>query len=400
MKYAEYVQQLDHLKVPLEGLKEVLEKRPLKRWCYIVHDKDEREDGTLKEPHIHVYMQMKSDQTPESLAKWFSDEPQYIERAKNEGSNNRYVYENMVSYGLHETENADGKHHYEPSEMVANFDVPQFIEGVRKGVAEAKEKRGRSHPLAEVLQMICNNQIPRLKIGDHVQDLDRIRYSREIEQAYKIRDEKLAREVNRQMDVLYIEGASGTGKTTLAKMLAYDKGYDVFVSGSSNDPFEGYRGQECVILDDIRGSDWKINDLLKILDNHTNSLVKSRYSNKLLVDCKLMVLTSVQPLEEMYGNLKEHESEPIEQLKRRCSQYIQLTKSSLSPFKYNEAKKEYEAVSKPIPNPVPMMNFIQENSSVLTDVANMVARIKAERDATPEGEQLSLFDDPNKDLPF
>lgn len=399
MKYAEYVQQLDHLKMPLERLKEVLEKRPLKRWCYIVHDKDVNDDGSPKEAHVHVFMQMNSDQTPDNLAKWFDDKPQYIEKAKGEQKGNRFVYENMVSYGLHETPNADGKHRYDESELIANFDVHEFIETIRQGVQEAKERRGRKHPLSDVLQMICNNEIPRLKIGDYIGDLDRIRYNRDIEQAYKIRDEKLAREVNRRMEVLYIEGATGSGKTTLAKMLAYDKRYDVYVSGSSNDPFEGYRGQECVILDDIRGSDWKINDLLKVLDNHTNSLVKSRYSNKLLVDCKLMILTSVQPLEDMYKGLKDHESEPIDQLKRRCSQYIYLTPSTMHLRKYNEAKKDYEGVSI-IPNPVPMMNFVKENETLLNDITNMVTRIKADRDNTPEGEQMSLFDDQGKELPF
>ena len=38
--------------------------------------------------------------------------------------------------------------------------------------------------------------------------------------------------------------------------------------------------EDVLILDDLRDSDFKFTDLLKILDNHTKSTVKSRYHNK------------------------------------------------------------------------------------------------------------------------
>lgn len=332
MRYAEYCQQLDRLTLSVDDIKSVLDSKPV-RYAYLIHDKDKHEDGSSKADHIHVMIDFKgTSQTAENVSKWFNDKPERIEKAKTKM--NRFVYENMCSYLIHETETSDGKYHYDDDAVVANFDFCSFMNEVRSGVKNAKNKK-KMHPLSDVLTLIMNNEIPRIKLTEYICDLDNLKYRKDIETAYKIRDEKLRKVIDRNMNVMYFYGPAGSGKTTWAKTIANRKGYSVFVSGSSNDPLEGYLGQECVILDDIRGSDWKINDLLKMLDNNTNSLVKSRYSNKLLIDCKLMILTSVQSLTDLYSSLKDRDNEPIEQLKRRCTDLVKFSHSTISLFTYN-----------------------------------------------------------------
>lgn len=368
MKYAEYLQQIDYLPFPLEDLPNRLNsRRSIKEWAYCVHDKDVHDDGTPKAVHVHVMMAFVSDQTAQNVAKWFDDRPSQVEKGKTPTN----TYDNMLRYLIHEIPSADGKYHYSDDEVVANFDFHDRMENIRHGVKNATEKR-KKHPLADVLEMICNDEIPRLKIGNYVSNLDRIKYKRDIDNAYNIRDERVQKEVDRQMDVMYFCGQSGTGKSTLAKSIARDKGYDIFVSGSSNDPLQGYLGQECIILDDIRGSDWKINDLLKMLDNHMNSLVKSRYSNKLLNDCKLIILTSVQTIEELYRNLSNNDREPIEQLKRRCGTYVLFTETRLKFYQYSEGERDYIFVEETI-NPVPFMEFVNSHSDLTNDMINMVS---------------------------
>ena len=56
-------------------------------------------------------------------------------------------------------------------------------------------------------------------------------------------------------------GDAGTGKTTYAKDLAVKKGYSIFVSSGSNDVLDGYGGEDCIILDDLRPSCMGLSDL-------------------------------------------------------------------------------------------------------------------------------------------
>lgn len=374
MIYFEYVQQLKHLPFPLEELKNRLDSRPIKRYAYCVHDKDTYEDGTPKEPHVHVEGECNTSQNLATIASWFDDKPERIEKGKSKSK--KFMYQNMCGYLVHETQNSDGKYQYPYEEVVSNFDFPAFLHQAQEEIEQAKQYK-KSLPYADLLQDICDNKIPRLKLSNYINDIDRIKYQKNIDAAYKIRDERLAKEVDREMKVMYFCGPSESGKTTMAKVIAKKQGYDVFVTGSSNDPLQGYLGQECIIFDDVRGSDWKINDLLKILDNNTNSLGKSRYSNKLLSDCKLMILTSVQSIESLYESLGQRETEPIIQLKRRCSILVEFTPSKMKFYQYSSAEQDYVYISTQI-NPVPTMKWASENKEYVDDMIGMVKDIAKE----------------------
>lgn len=127
---------------------------------------------------------------------------------------------------------------------------------------------------------------------------------------------------DRCLEVLYIHGESGSGKTTLAKAMADQKGFDYFVSGSGEDFLDGYDKEECIILDDFRGGSMRFSELLKFLDNNTNSSIRSRYYNKDISNCKLIVITSVVPPEKLYSMFEESEGEEVEQFYRRLKHHM------------------------------------------------------------------------------
>ena len=158
---------------------------------------------------------------------------------------------------------------------------------------------------------------------------------------------------DRNLEVLYISGPSGTGKTTLAKYYADKLNYDPFVSGSGDDFLDGYDKEECIILDDFRAGSMKFAELLKFLDNNTGSSVRSRYYNKDINNCKLLIITSVQKPDELYSFFKNDDGssnkEPIEQFHRRLKHhylYMGQKTSTVYEIKLNSDEK-----------PKPIMDF-------------------------------------------
>lgn len=135
------------------------------------------------------------------------------------------------------------------------------------------------------------------------------------------------------MECYYFYGDSGSGKTTFAKKFAEEEGWSTFVSSGGKNPLDDYAGQDCIILDDIRGSVFSLADFLKLTDNNTDSMVGCRYYNKSLSYCKAIICTSVVPLDELYKNVTDEHKEPLEQLIRRFKSIVGFDKKTLTYYK-------------------------------------------------------------------
>ena len=114
---------------------------------------------------------------------------------------------------------------------------------------------------------------------------------------------------------------------------------------------QDYKGEDVLILDDLRDSDFKFTDLLKILDNHTKSTVKSRYHNKAFIG-DTIVITSYKPLQDWYFDVP---SESKHQLYRRIKQMYKFNNDKIDCFEYNERSFKYEFVGT-APNVIAMKN--------------------------------------------
>lgn len=326
MRCFTYTQQLEHLKMPLDKIVAMLEKKGI-QYAYCIHDKDVNADGTKKAVHVHFTGKLNSANTFKTIAKWFKDEPQFIESGRN--------WNSCLLYLIHATKQSikDNKYQYDVKEVKANFDYIDYIDNI-------KSKRTNNDIVGELLRKIANNEIPRTQLNNYVDDITRIDNWTKIQNAYKIRDEKIMNGgIDRNMQVMYIYGEQGVGKTTYAKEIAKQNNYDVFVSGSSNDILDGYNGQQCIILDDLRGSSMRLSDLLKFLDNNTSSLVKSRYNNK-LIDAKMIIITSIYNLDDLYKNFNEQD-EPIGQLKRRINLLTEIDKDYITTYPYDNTIDNY-----------------------------------------------------------
>lgn len=167
-------------------------------------------------------------------------------------------------------------------------------------------------------------KISKKQLMKHLSALDYQKLRSKIKAMQEYRSFKIG---DRDMEVLYITGQSGSGKTVFAKYLADKLHFDYFVSGSGDDFLDGYDKEECIILDDFRASSMRFAEMLKMTDNNTNSTVRSRYYNKDISNCHLMVMTSVYEPCDLYSMFKSDDGdtpmkEPIMQFYRRLGNHF------------------------------------------------------------------------------
>ena len=297
----------------------------LRHYAYIVHDQDEG-----KKEHCHIMLRMNTGHNSDNVAKWFNASPAQVERCKGR-------WADMLAYLTHG--NASEKFQYEPEKVQSNFDWK----------TESEKSGNNGQRLSEIWEGIVSGQIRQYNITKHLKIDEYSRYKRQIKDAFEYRLKTL-KTGDREMQTYYIWGDSGAGKTTFAKTIAVQLGYELYVSSGSNDVLDGYEGQECLILDDMRPSTLGLQDLLKLLDPHTGSSVKSRYYNKVL-ECKLIIITTTLPIDTFFKNVFTEETESLVQLQRRCTTKIHLTKETMKTYEYDPDCRCYKLLFD-IPNPV------------------------------------------------
>ena len=323
----QYLQYLD-----LDNMKKVLDETScIMKYAWIIHDKDVKEDGTLKDPHVHCYVKLESPREFNQVAKWFDVEPQYINKLKSK-------FKNCLQYLTHANDKT--KYQYSEDDVQSNYDWKAEV--VALDTNERKE---------EILRMIDTGVITRGNYFEYMDIVECAKYQKDMNVAFKYVDDRLRKEVDIDMECMYIQGASSSGKTTYAKKFAKSKGYSMFVSGTGADFMDGYSGEQCIILDDIRPSTMSLSDLLKMLDNHTNTTAKSRYYNKVMTNCKLIIITTVLDMDTFFRQVFNNENEPIVQLKRRCKTFLSMDRETMKCYMYDEVKRDYNYLST-VANPV------------------------------------------------
>jgi len=276
--------------------------KTIKKYAMIIHDKD---DG-LK-PHYHVMLHFgRSFNTEQLLTMFDGIKENQINKIKGRWSD-------ALMYLTHS--NALEKHLYDADDIISNFNLSDDI------TDDARKKQ-----VDEQILAFANTDISINDFWIFLTERERLQYKKRIDLANEVRNMNIKLKGDREMQVYYIFGASGLGKTTFAKWYCREiKKWSFYVSGSSNDPLQDYFGQDCIILDDLRGDAFKFHDLLKMLDNHTNSAVKSRYVNK-SIDCKAIIITSVKPLDELYSD-EILQSDDYFQLLRRINKVVEFHKN-------------------------------------------------------------------------
>lgn len=310
LRQCEIVQDADKLKVDIQKI--CMEHKTIKKWAYILHDKDDTR------PHYHIALYFGVGVDTVNVAKWFElgykdDEgvehtgEQFVERLKGR-------WTDLLLYLTHGNDTQRSKHQYSGDEVVANFDFMTEI--------ESSKILGDFEHYSYAQQLMYVNSLP---ITEKTAAYSKLR------KLWELHCQVLTLNSERSLQVVFICGKGGTGKTYYAKKLLGNLGYDYCISSSSNDPFQDYMGQKAIILDDLRDRSFGLDDLLKILDNDTSSSVKSRFSNKVF-NGEMIVITSPVPLVYWYKEHRYNRFDNLLQLFRRISCYVVMTDEEITVY--------------------------------------------------------------------
>lgn len=388
-RMCEIVQQEKYLNCSFSDFKKKLVSvynniKGLEKYILILHDKDTDEVGSLKAPHVHLYLKFSMPYDSKYISQWFDIEEQYINKVKGR-------WKDVASYSVHR--NAPDKFQYDVKEVFSNYD---WLSDLNKSEKISKNNERKE----EIIELIVNGIIREYNYFEYITPVEFDKYKRSIDNAFKYRLDKI-KGVDRKMDVIFMTGDSGTGKTTYAKEIAKQRNFSVYVSSGSNDVLDDYKGQDCLILDDLRPSCMGLSDLLKMLDNNTSSSVKSRYRNKVL-ECKLIIITTTLSIDNFFNNVFMEEKETVVQLKRRCKLHIRFTKESVFQKIWIDKIRNY-GVEFEFPNPVaelynPKDMTVDEQLSSIQSILGTTSEMIEEIKSIVKDKEMSLIDD--EDCPF
>lgn len=287
------------------------------KYAWILHDKDEG-----KVVHVHCMVAFRSVLKTSTICNKFGIRENQIERIKG-------TWADALDYLTHR--NAPAKHQYDASEVHSNFEWE----------IEAQDSTSRKRDrLKEVIVGIGEGTIREYNLHEHVGVEEYTTYRRKIEDALKWRRGFVIahlEELVEMKNVVWVFGQTGTGKTTFAKSLAKSAKMWFAITSTGRNPFDEYRDEPCLILDDLRPEDMRFSDLLGILDPYNFKAAHARYQNKALQTEMLIITTILTPEEFVKRAVGEDlNAEDGRQLYRRINAVYELTQSVIYEYEYND----------------------------------------------------------------
>ncbi len=277
-----------------DRIKEELGKlKSLIYWC--MSDEVGEKEST---PHTHIYLAAKSAIRFSTIKNRFPEA--HIEKANGTSQQNRdYVFK-------------EGK--WEKDEKYGTK-----ISGTQEEWGELPiEQPGHRSDFDRAFEM--------LEAGLGVMDVIRahpgmLRFKSSLEQ---VQQELLAEEYRkdfRQLDISYIFGGTGLGKT---RHVMDQYGYENVcqITGYQHGCFDKYRGEPVILFDEFHSS-FKIADMLNFLDGYPLEL-PCRYANRVACFTKVYIVSNI-PLQAQYPNVQREMPSVWQSFLRRISRIIEYT---------------------------------------------------------------------------
>jgi len=294
----------DRIKEELTGL------RTLFYWCMC----DEiGETGTY---HTHLYIALANGVRFNTLKNKFP--PAHFELTHGTSQQNRdYVRK----------EGKWQKDKKKETNLVDTFDeygeMPIERQGVRNDLADLYDQIKSGKTNAEIIE----------SNPEYMFNIDKIERARQT-----IREDQY-KNTFRTMEVTYIFGPTGTGKT---RSVMEKYGYEnVFRVTDYEHPFDSYKGQEIIVFEEFRSS-LKIQDMLNYLDGYPLEL-PCRYSNKIACFTQVYLISNID-LAEQYSSVQEEHSETWQAFLRRIRTVKIYSKESKISQEFDLASLQYNII--------------------------------------------------------
>ena len=301
----------------------------------ILHDKDVSQDGSPAQPHIQAFMTFETPRYLTSIAKILGEvddkgKPKTQQLTK---WNNKEA--NGFAYLTHRTSNAKDKYQYDYDAVISNFDYAEYMETLEKKVLAAKNKTD----VNLLLDALYEGTITKAEVENRLTGSQYGRFRKQIEAIEAKRLERLATswrkeaaEQGKTAKVIWVWGASETGKTSWARDYANRIGTPPFIAGSKRDIFQGYSGEHTIIMDELRPNAIAYSDLLRILDPYSidNAMAPSRYYDKHLA-CDTYIITTPYNPYSFYIQCvgMNNRIDSAEQLMRRITVCMKFTQEAI-----------------------------------------------------------------------
>ena len=257
------------------------------------------EIGEQKTPHTHVYVVFRNSVMFETLHKKFYGV--HIEPANGSNKENRdYIRKEgkWLDDAKHETNLTDTFEEW--------GELPP----------DRTHRETQAEQIMELVQAGKTNDEILAEIPGAYNKLNHIEQARQTLLEAKFRD------TWRNLDVTYIWGETGSGKTR-SVMEAY--GYsNVYRVTDYAHPFDSYKGQDVILFDEFRSS-LTLADMLKYLDGYPIEL-PCRYTNRVACFTKVFLISNI-PLEKQYTHVQTDEPKSWNAFRRRIHHVLRMDKA-------------------------------------------------------------------------
>ena len=340
-------------------------------YAYILHENDVNEKGEVEQAHYHICMR----KTNKTNFKFDMLKHAFPVGKIEQGR----TWEYMLQYLLHK--NHPERTPHTEQEIVTNIDRGT-LDLYLKSTPSVKKRSALERNFDKLQDDILEYKIFQYQFREQLATNKMFRklmaeFDTKIEKSFVAQKvgwyEKYKH--TRSLEVIFIEGGGGCGKTALAIAYCQQRKWSYYIASDENDPMQDYASQDCLILDELRDDTFSYSSFMRILNTYTGTTVKSRYHNKAFTG-EAIIIPSYLPLSEYYKpDVKKKKKyvadesfygdNSLVQLHRRIKTLVRAEKDLF--YVYDHKKDGSNVLRKKIPNPAYLIKPEEDKSRVSTE---------------------------------